>query len=275
MNREPLPKYDNPPVVEVVFGVQFTPIGKLDPAHVGLLWQEKFRDRFGQTEEHPVLLPQVEGADGPFSAGTPAVATPATTGASRTWFVAEDTSVIQVQRDRLLYNWRRAGPEARYPGYVEVREQFWKAMGDFAGFLQQHALGQMAHRQYELTYVSHLAHSVKDRPRHIGDVFPDLAWRGGDRFLDAPEAASWAASFAAGGDPMRLYVSLGSARHLETKEDILRLDISARGMPPSDSDIGPQAWFDRAHEWIVRSFADLTHEELQRDEWLRRDAHDE
>src|SRR5438552_8588615 len=43
---QPLPDFDNPPVIEVVCGMQFKPLGSLLAPHLGLLW-----DRF--TAEYP------------------------------------------------------------------------------------------------------------------------------------------------------------------------------------------------------------------------------
>ena len=64
--RLPLVTYDRPPLIEVVIGVQFERLAKLDAARLGLLWQ-RFRSRFPNTEQKPALDPSIErlGLRGP------------------------------------------------------------------------------------------------------------------------------------------------------------------------------------------------------------------
>ena len=56
---KPLPSFQNPPVVEVVLGVQFDAIKALGTPQIGLLWQE-FREQLPKTEDQPPLEPEIE-----------------------------------------------------------------------------------------------------------------------------------------------------------------------------------------------------------------------
>lgn len=107
-----LPDYDNPPVNEVVIGIQFEPIA-LTGAHVGVFWEE-LRSEFPKASEQPALESRIEALQPPhFSA--PKFEYLSWRG-SRHWLIsADDVQLIQIQADRLFYNWRRGPHNAPYP----------------------------------------------------------------------------------------------------------------------------------------------------------------
>lgn len=51
-----LPDYDNPPVNEVVIGIQFDQLA-ITGAHIGLFWEE-LRDEFPKPLEQPLSSPE-------------------------------------------------------------------------------------------------------------------------------------------------------------------------------------------------------------------------
>ena len=272
MSAEQLPKYDTPPVAEVVFGTQFESIAGLTPEYVGRLWTEVFKEAFGQRQEEPLLTPQTEFFGDQVRSVSDVTKDPAS---RRSWFIDDNGSLVQVQKDRLLYNWRPDNTKHRYPGYEPIRAAYLSALEAFEAFLDKYELGALAHRQYELTYVSHIQRD--ERWKHtadIGVVFPDITWRREPRALKDLEGMALSLSFAKPEDGMRLYVSLGHATHRDTGDQILRLDLTARGMPHTPSHDDMLAWFDRAHEWIVSGVADLTSETILRDNWSRKETHD-
>ena len=61
MSRRPdnLPDFNDPPVAEVVLGLQFNPLTKFRSVHIGALW-EHFRDNFPKVSEHPPLQQMFE-----------------------------------------------------------------------------------------------------------------------------------------------------------------------------------------------------------------------
>ena len=116
----------------------------------------------------------------------------------RVWFVSDDqTWVIQVQRDRFVYNWRSQSADAKYPRFPKILNSFEKCLAVFKRFLDEIGAGQLVPVQYELTYVNHVLqgqgwHSLAD----IGDVFPDFGWRSRvARFLGEPEGVNWQTQF--------------------------------------------------------------------------------
>ena len=116
MNR-PLPKFDNPPVVEVALSVQFERLS-ISAAHIGLVWQ-KFRDRFPNIEEKPEIEAAIEQFGPPERKGPGVRFEVGVMPIPRFWFVNQDGSeLVQVQRDRFIRNWRKKDGG---PGYPKLR----------------------------------------------------------------------------------------------------------------------------------------------------------
>src|SRR4030042_2667739 len=55
-----LPDYDNPPVNEVVFGIQFNKLKNLKAPHTGILWEKLGRDTYPECEERPPIAYTIE-----------------------------------------------------------------------------------------------------------------------------------------------------------------------------------------------------------------------
>jgi len=70
----------------------------------------------------------------------------------------------------------------------------------------------------------------------------------------------------------RLQAKLSQATRKEDQMPLIVLELSAKGIGDDKTPAGLFAWFDVAHEWIVRGFADLTTERAQKDLWGRTDA---
>ena len=103
-----LPEFESPPIVEVVFSVQFEPLGSLRTAQIGLLW-ERFRKDFPKVDEKPPLEPVLERFDRPQSVKVglrfEALDVPPL---ARVLFLNEpESQLIQVQPDRFIHNWRK------------------------------------------------------------------------------------------------------------------------------------------------------------------------
>jgi hypothetical protein len=105
----------------------------------------------------------------------------------------------------------------------------------------------------------------------IGKVFPDFAYRSDvPRFISSVEDFNWRTSFHLPDGNGRLHVIIRNASSQVNNLDELVLELTVRGMEHDGSTESMNAWFDMAHEVIVRSFADLTSDEIQRITWRRR-----
>ncbi|MBN1609408.1 MAG: TIGR04255 family protein [Polyangiaceae bacterium] len=241
----------------------FERIGGLTVAHIGQLW-ERLPSTFAHVEEVDPLATTVEL---PGTPGTAVSLDPAVMRAPRVWFMtsAKDR-LIQFQRDRFLYNWRRTAAEQPYPRYRAVSDGFYEHLGTFGAYVQDRFQSELRFRQYELSYVNHIPvdgawHGLAD----IANVFPDLSWRATEsRFLPAPEALVTHLAFSLPEQSGRLHVRIQNVERQTDHQPILMFDLTARGYSAN-----MRKWFETAHEWIVRGFADLTQGTAQESEWRR------
>lgn len=259
-SNSPLPAFENPPVVEVVCGVAFPPIPGFTVAHIGRWWDE-LGSEFRQVTEVPPLAVVIEGV-GPQAQEifTDAMPTP------RVWFTADGGDrLVQLQRDRLLSNWRKTGADHVYPRYERVSADFFDLLSRFERLCQDGPGSKPDLKQYELSYINHLVQGeCWDSLADLGLVFPDLNWRSDERFLPSPEGLDARFAFPLPDNAGRLHIRLQAARRRDDNQTILVLDLTARGFLPDT-----RKWFDLAHEWIVQGFADFTHRTLQEKIWRR------
>jgi uncharacterized protein (TIGR04255 family) len=268
MSRSGLPKFGNPPVVEVALSIMFDTLPAYRAAHAGLLWQ-RIRDQFPDTEDLPEIPPTIEEPSGPASAPPrlelmerPRV---------RTWFRSADgTQLVQVQSNRLAYNWKKGSAEHHYPSYDEVEGGFRQVLPIFEEFVSKEGLGKIEATQAELTYVNHIQepHNAVDR------VFNFFHHPVGNGFLPPPEdvvhyAARYPIVEASKEVRGRLIVELQPAYLTSDRSEILRLTLIARGKPLAPDIDGALAFLNIGHEWIVNGFAELTTTEMQA-KWERR-----
>ncbi len=261
-----LPEYENPPVTEVVCGVFFEPVKLLLP-HFGLLW-EKFRPEYPKFEEAIPLIRKItpSGETAPDPGDLAQIPLP------RLWFVSgDDTCVVQVQRDCFLTNWRKVRPTDDYPRYEKVIGVYQEQLSRFIAFLEEQELPPIVPLQYDITYVNHVLHGEGwETVDDIGKVFPDIAWRSGsDRLLRDLESVNFRTSFGLPEGIGRLSVTIQTAERRSDKRRLLNLELTVRGKPRTASLDDLSSWFDVARGWIVRAFADLTSEELQKKQWRR------
>ena len=267
-----LPAFGRPPLVEVALSLQFKSLPGFTTAHTGLLWR-RYRDGFPLVEEHPRLEPAEEAFE---SAQQPRVQISFGNKppAPRVWFLSADrTSLIQVQNDRLVYNWRKANQQADYPRYEQVRSRFRKHVEVFAEFLVDADLGEISVNQCEITYVNQFPRRLAEAESgDAGEVFTNWRSRQGSTFLPTPEdvALRWRFRMSERNGPGRLHVMAQPAWDL-TRQPIWTLNLMARGRPVGTGIDDAFAFLDRGREWIVRGFADLTTERMHR-RWRRTDA---
>jgi uncharacterized protein (TIGR04255 family) len=258
-----LPEYEQPPVVEVVCGVQFKEITSFIAPYLGLLW-EKFKVEYPICQEVPPLASVVEKfTNFPFAE----VHISETPPLPRIWFKqTSENGIVQVQRDRFLHNWKKVRSEDEYPHYESVIRMFRERLATFESFLTDANLGTIEPIQYELTYVNQIpldegSGSIKE----IGTIFRDFTWHGdSERFLPEPESVNWRTSFVMLDNIGRLHVTIRNGSRQGDNTPILVLEITARGMPGEPSRDAMWRWFDLAHEWIVRGFEDLTTHQIQK-----------
>ncbi len=141
---------NNPPLVEVACGVYFKNLDKLLIPHIGLLWED-FCGEFHRFEEYlPIQNLNNSQSTNPFIISSkPAL--------PRIWFINEnETSVLQIQRDLFMLNWRKTG-NSDYPRFGKVYSDFKKYLETFKQFLVKNKLGSLEPVRFELGYINHIA----------------------------------------------------------------------------------------------------------------------
>jgi uncharacterized protein (TIGR04255 family) len=257
----PLPNYLNPPVVEVILGVQFDRLHGFSNAHPGAFWNTLDPAEWPTVSDAPPLEPQFE-----------------TFGESITWKggqvqirLTQDLSsrlqiknrngdrLIQVQNGRLHFNWLgQAG--GSYPRYDKVRESFVWALQKFIEFIAAAKFGDFRPNQWEVTYLNHIPRgTVWNTPREW-DFFRLLG--------PLPEIEGLVQGESFGGEwhfiipehRGRLHVAWQHGRKTEPKEEeLIVLTLTARGpLDPNQAAVQPVlSGLDLGRATIVRSFNDF------------------
>lgn len=268
---QPLPNYENPPVIEVIYGIQFKPLGLQSP-NIGVFWQT-VRQEYPSFVENPPLAHSIEKFDLDTRAETETkIELMGRPPLPRLWFIdPTENWLIQVQDDRFLYNWKRVKDQDVYPRFDVVSTKFFDVWNKFHAFCQSEGLPHPSFDQLELTYINHI--NVSDVKAYVMDaskIFPDMRWRETHGFLPNPETLAWKTSFVFPDQQGRLHVSMRHAIRRKNQQPVLLLEMTARGMPSSKEHDNVRGWFAMAREWIVRGFADLTDEKIQKERWGRK-----
>jgi len=263
-------RFDHPPIHELALSVQFGALPGLTTAHLGAIWQEHFKARFPQLQEHEPLQGVVERyLSGPahhemkFQLGREA---------GRVWFLSSGgQQLLQVQTDRFVCNWRRSA-EQPYLGFAQVLDVFTRELRVFVAALPG---GEgPVFTQCELTYVSHAVagegfsgHSELDR------VVRGWTWPALPQGI-TPERMALRGSYVCGdgeGEPWaRVHQVVNPVSRVKDKTPLLAIEITARGAPLAAGLEGVVAFLEKAHCTITNVFLASTTEHIH-GVWGRRD----
>ncbi len=258
---KPLPEFDRPPVSEVALSIEFSPLERWGAAHGGLYWSRIIRD-YPRTETHQPIASQIEkfGSDTWQQQPGPKLKMIDPAGI-RFWFLTDDeTRLIQIQRDRLIVNWRKVKGTEVYPRYEsDIRPRFKREFASFIGFVQERELGKIDVQQCDVTYVNDIPlgegwDSLSDLPKLLGVCSP---LRPGS-FLPMMETLFLQGSFEMPHNHGRFHFATQFLKRMTDEREVYQLRLTARGKPDSSSESDVLSWLDIGREWVVRGFADLT-----------------
>jgi uncharacterized protein (TIGR04255 family) len=267
MNRQVgPPKFTAPPVSEVAVAIYFPAlegVNHFELAHLHELW----RADFPKTEEHPTAPPveiEAENALAMNIAMNIRFAFISDGGAAswpRSWFVAESGDrLIQLQRDRVVVNWRRTDASQPYPHYSQLRADIQRIAADVGDLVLRSTGAELRPSQVEVTYVNPIrtgsGSSLSDWLR---------SWSG-DRstgFLPDPEDVRVAMRYRIVDDREawrgRLYVMVEPTPTADDDDDQVVMQVFARVALPADGGLAEALGaLDLAHEWVVKGFHDVT-----------------
>lgn len=145
--------FSNPPLDEVVLGVQFNASPAYNATSSGRVW-DLFRSEFPVVLEQPPIPPQIEVFGGnPFPTFElnfePSAPRP------RLWFVSSDDShLLQHQEDRLLLNWRNRRSGSPYPRHQKMFSQFRNSLEALNEYHSAELDGPLSITQAEVSYLN-------------------------------------------------------------------------------------------------------------------------
>jgi uncharacterized protein (TIGR04255 family) len=267
-----LPEFDEPPVTEVYLSLQFKPLPALTAAHVGLLWTE-FRSEFPRVEQRPPVISEVEAFGPPakpqvrilISQPDEPVDAP-----WRFWFIDDSgNELIQVQKDRLIHNWRKVTGTEVYPRYETIRSKFESDLRRFEAFVDTEGLGSIVPVQCEIQYLNHIvAGQGWQNHSEVSRVVTKWGGTYSEEFLPEPEDALLNFRYRIpdpDGSPIgRLRVKVQPAIRDRDQVPMIVLSMTARGLIPDAAMAGVLEFFDEGRRWIVRGFTALTTPEMHR-----------
>ncbi len=181
------------------------------------------------------------------------------------------TRLIQVQRDRLVYSWRRQDEAGLYPHYQTIKPTLETAFSQLQELVADRDYGKLTIERVEVTYLNPIA--VGTNPGEVQRIAELIApWSGeySDSLLDEPTAATLMLTYALEEDGLSdgvLWISLGEAKRERDDKDVLLLRLTAHGKPLDSSSLF--ASLDVAHEWVTRGFKSITSLDMHR-QWRGR-----
>lgn len=205
--------FTNPPLNEVVIGIQFS----------GLKWQiQHFGSFFEFIKSNFPIITAVPPLPQPFE--QPGLKILSGMELPRVWYKeANGPFLLQVQQDRFLLNWRESDSNgAGYPHFSDFFNRFKSELNRFEDFCKHQSLGQIKIENFELTYINHFAKDFSWKEvSQMSEYFNHL------QFLDSfPTSKMFGLDlgYLADGFPVRHTIKKGT-RNTDGKE-IFVLDFS-------------------------------------------------
>lgn len=242
----------------------------LSHVHLGLLW-ERFRGEFPDVEVHGEVPQQIEFLGRPIEPVGIKFELLDAPPVPRAWFLSSSQEdLVQVQSDRVGFNWRRVGGAETYPRYAHVRSGFVSAYETVLAFVEEYGLAKRPDPvQCEVIYVNeipamgHDGHGDPDPVLRlwspVDDVYPgpaeDVRFSTRHRLPTDPRSA--------GG---RLITDVTPA--VRGGKRVYLLSLTVRGAPSGPTTEDVVAFVDMGHEVIVQSFASMTTRGMHQ-EWGR------
>lgn len=250
-----LPDFINPPLNEVVLGVQFTQPKSYQQIYAGEIWK-LFIDEFPQVQEQSPLPPSFEtfglptGSRSEINYITGAVP-------NRFWFLRPSgDELIQFQSDRLIHNWKKVGDESnKYPRYEYIINSFKSELDKIQKYFNTLSPQSLVINQCEVTYVNHIK-------AEQGEPFVAADWL---RFLkfDTKEPDDFSLSFREtivdkDGKPYGRLICDSAIAFKGNNQKIIQINLTVRGSPKEPNIESALEFIAKGRDLIVSRFADMT-----------------
>ncbi|MCI0561751.1 MAG: TIGR04255 family protein, partial [Nitrososphaera sp.] len=255
-------KFENPPINELAIALFHLPIMEMKSQHIGLYWN-RIRDRYPLCEQRPPIAGAVHD---PALQGAPNEIFPL----PRFWFFRDSyPTLIQIQRNAFLLNWRRMG-ENGYPHYEAVVRDFWQEFESYKAFVQERGWkGLEVVRRCELTYINIISlNKFFTKPAELVNVLPSIASLFGIQTDDRQLVGINATATYQVNPTLQIDLAIKLGRRTDdTKELVAILELKAHGVPSDLSLQGMRLWYDAAHEATYTLFLESTDKKVQELIW--------
>ncbi len=251
-----LPFFANPPLNDVVIGVQFAQPKGYQQIRAGEVWS-LFKDDFPNVEEHLPLQPTFETFGLPTS-GQINFGILTNTQHQRYLFISENKNeLIQFQNDRFLHNWRKNSDQnIVYPRYENIIKRFesniQKLEAYFSTLYQQH----LSITQCEISYVNHIYLDNMKDINTLSDLFTFLNFPSYDP--DEVTCQFREKILNINSQPIgRLICDVTTNIDIQQRR-FQAMTLTARGAPFHDSIESALEFIKLGHNIITKKFTDLT-----------------
>jgi len=237
-----LARLDRPPIVEVVCGVAFESIARLDPVTIGAYSRDRAGD-YPVHELHPVLA---EAGERIFIGPSPL----------RVWLVsADEQCVLQLQHDRFYLNWRKR--EAEYPrfndyeGNLGLLSKALAEFDEFAKFCAQSLGVEPQPTRIELAKVDHFTEGQHwEGMQDLSALVPAI--RGGLEIASSDDATMVALQIFEQSQMGLVTASIGPFR---APSGARALSLETRIVAPTTGGVSLSAAFKTANDELNRLFS--------------------
>ncbi|MEQ9410945.1 MAG: TIGR04255 family protein [Fuerstiella sp.] len=259
-----LPHYDNPPVVETVVGMQFSPLPRFTNAYLGAFWQSLRPNDWPSVDDAPLLPMQAEqfAAKAEWSKALRLQFQLTQDPSSRIRITnSEQTRMVQLQNGRIHLNWLGRGGDA-YPSYESVREEFESLLAHLIRFAGDEKLGTIVPDQWEVTYVNHIPKgSIWGQPCDWSFFQPLNAVPSIEGLIEAESfGGEW--HFVIPEERGRLHVNWQHTKQDDPENsELVRLGLTARGPVDGNDKTSVLTGIDLGHKTIVCAFSKLMSDE--------------
>lgn len=235
-------------------------MGGLRAEHIGLFWSEIYK-KFPKSQNVTPINP----ADILTLGGDDVFPLP------RFWFISEDDStLIQIQRNALLFNWRKK--KERYPHYENVKKEFDDNFRHFEDFLERVVgIEKIYIERCELTYINVIGTSeIYQGVGDIQKIIPSISFP--ETGLKPLEGVNFKTSYKAT-DNIQLTITVQNRIPLEEGkkgQEILYYELRANGKLPESNIREADKFFEASHDIIGECFLTMVSEEAKQF-WDRKD----
>lgn len=252
-----LEQLSSPPIVEVVCGFVFEPLGDLDPMLIGNYWAERRVD-FPKRELQPPI------SDGPIVfGGAPPL---------RCWLISSDEAFLaQIQPDRFYLNWRRRNSD--YPRFSDHPGKppgiLSRAISEFELFSNfcERELGKRPRvLSFDLAKIDHLVQG--EHWGNLNELSRVIPWLQDFSSFAKADDPDFALRFSEVRGVRRIIVAIDSAVRLnsdETSTRVVKIETRVASIVAADARSG----FESANHDLNQVFESLIPKEQRNERFSR------